>query len=136
MNTFNITRARPQCVAHRSRYQHGMSKWGWLVVMVLFAGGLTAILKLGPHYIDFEMVKGVADRLPAENVHADMSRAEVIEHFEKQFRVEGFRKPIKEVLKIERDREQTLVNIDYEIREHLFFNVDVVMSFAETLTFQ
>jgi len=110
--------------------QLGMSKWGWLFALLALAAALTLTLRVAPHYVDFEMVKGVADRLADKNVN-EMSREEILEHFKKQFRIEGFRTPLKDILKIERERGRTTLNIEYEIREHLFYNVDVVLVFND-----
>ncbi len=117
------------------RRQQGLSKWGWLLFIGLLVTAAGGVLRLGPHYIDFRVVQDVMDRLPAAEVHADMSRAQITDHFRRQFRVENFRVPLKEMLVIERSREETVVNIDYEIREHLFYNIDVVLVFSEQRTF-
>ena len=115
--------------------QLGMSKWGWLIVIIVLVSAITMTLRIGPHYVDFEMVKGVLERLPAGETHA-MSKAAIREHFSKQFRVEGFRIPLKEMLKIDRNQARTVLDINYEIREHLFYNVDVVLVFSEQRTFE
>ena len=115
--------------------QRGLSKWGWLIFIGLLVVAATVALRMGPHYVDFRMVQGVLDRLPANEVHADMSRAEINDHFKKQFRVENFRTPLKDILKVERTRDDTTVIIEYEIREHLFYNVDVVLAFSEQRTY-
>ncbi len=116
--------------------QRGMSKWGWLFVAVLVVSFMTAALRLGPHYIDFRLLQSVLERLPADDVHQEMSRADISEFMRKQMRVENFQTPVKDIMKIQRDREKTVVNIDYEVREHLFYNVDVVLVFSDQRTFQ
>ena len=115
--------------------QRGLSGWGWLLFLMLLAGAATAALKVGPHYIDFRIIQSVADRLDAETVHQKMSRAEINEHFAKQFRVESIYAPVTERVAVKRDREKTTLNINYEVREHLFFNIDVVLSFNEVRTY-
>ena len=75
------------------------------------------------------------ERLPANKVHREMTRSQINEHFKKQFRVENFRVPLKDMLKIERSRDETVVIIAYEIREHLFYNIDVVLVFSEQRTY-
>jgi|GEM_PF-568286 len=120
----------------RRRHARGMSKWGWLAAVLLLVGVMTAVLRLGPHYIDYRVVQSVLDRLPEKQVHGEMSRAKIREHFSKQFKVEGFRVPLKEMLVIERTREETIITIDYEIREHLFYNVDAVLKFGEQRKFE
>lgn len=116
--------------------QQGMSKWGWLIVLVVAATVATSALRIGPHYIDFRIVQTVIDRLPERDVHSNMTRTQIREHFSKQFRVENFRIPVKDMMKIERDRNQTVLDINYEVREHLFYNIDVVLVFSERRTYQ
>lgn len=115
--------------------QRGMSTWGWLFFAGMIAFGASAALRIGPHYIDFRIVQSVMDRLPESEVH-DMSRAKIREHFSKQFRVENFYIAVRDMMKIERDRDQTVLIVDYEIREHLFYNVDFVLAFSEQRTYK
>ena len=110
--------------------QRGMSTWGWLFFAGMIAFGASAVLRIGPHYIDFRMVQSVMNRLADDEVH-EMSRSKIREHFSKQFRVENFHIKVQDIMEIERDRDQTVVVIDYEIREHLFYNVDIVLAFSE-----
>ncbi|MEM7080410.1 MAG: DUF4845 domain-containing protein [Pseudomonadota bacterium] len=116
--------------------QRGMGMWGWLMTIALIASSLTVVLRLGPHYIDFQMVEGVLDRLDPIEVHKRMSKSDITEHFQKQFRVENFRYPVKDLLKINRDRDQTELNINYEIREPLVYNIDVVLVFSTSRTYR
>ncbi len=118
------------------QHQLGMSKWGWLVWVVLIVAFASAALRIGPHYIDYRIVQSVADRLPTSEVHAVMSKGQIMEHFKKQFRVENFKVPVNEMITIKRDRAQTLIDINYEIREHLFYNIDVVLVFGEQRVFK
>ena len=119
----------------KQQRQRGMSMWGYLLVVMLIITGIILALRIGPHYIDFAMVKGTLDRIPAERAH-EMPKAEIRDHFARQFRVEGFRMPVKEILKIERSRKQTVLDFNYEVREHLFYNVDIVLVFSEQRTYE
>jgi hypothetical protein len=115
--------------------QQGMSMWAWLFFLAMMALILTSALRLGPHYLDYRIVQGVADRLPVDEVHAQWSRAQINDHFKKQFRVENFTIPIKDMMKVDRSRDETVIAINYEVREHLFYNVDVVLVFSDRRTF-
>lgn len=112
----------------------GMSKWALLLVIASLAAAGTAALKLGPHYVDFEVMKGILERLPADT-HSALSKSDIREHFSKQFRIENFSHKVKDVVKIDRSRSETAVSVTYEVREHLFYNVDVVLSFDSGRTF-
>ena len=84
--------------------QQGLGKWGWLffIIITVFAG--SAVLRLGPHYIDFRVVQGVIDRLPESRVHDQMTQGEIREHFEKQFRIENFRMKARDIVKVKNAR--------------------------------
>lgn len=111
--------------------QRGMSKWGWLFTIVIFVVVVNVTLKLVPHYMSWQGVLGAMDKLPEDQVH-DMTRGQIREHFTKQFRVENFTLPVKEVLSIERDKNATDVTVGYEIREHVGYNASIVLEFSET----
>lgn len=96
---------------HSPRYQQGMSKWGWLLTAALCAGAFTSSLTIGPHYIDHQVMQGIIERLPDDRVHKKMSKSDIRKHFAKQFRIENFRLKPRDILKIERDRERTVVSI-------------------------
>lgn len=109
--------------------------WGGLFAAVMFVSGLTLALSLGPHYVDYQVLQGIFERLPADRVHNDMTKNQIREHFDKQFRIENFRFKTREIMTIDRNRERTVVSVDYEIREPLAYNIDVVLSFSEQKTF-
>ncbi|NKB97492.1 MAG: DUF4845 domain-containing protein [Pseudomonadales bacterium] len=118
----------------RRKLQRGMSKYAMLLVLMALVVFGTAALRLGPHYIDFTVMQGIIERLPTQ-IHKDMSKTKIREHFAKQFRIENFSQNVREVVKIDRNRERTVVAVEYEIREHLFYNIDVVLAFSESRTF-
>ena len=124
------------CPNFNPQRQHGMSKWGWLFAAIVFVSAVTLTLRLGPHYLDFRIVTTILDRLPAESLHQKMTKEDIREVFTKQFRIESFRIPLKEVLTIDRNRDRTIIDVNYEVREHLAYNVDVVLVFSEQRTYE
>ena len=119
----------------KRRTQDGMSAYGWMMTIAAIAFFAISALKLAPHYIDFGMVTGVLDRLPEPGTHA-MTRAEIREHFDRQFRVENFEPTVRDVVIIDRDGDQTRVAVSYEIREPLIYNIDAVLKFEEERIFK
>lgn len=116
--------------------QAGLSFVGILLVVVVVASVVTVVLKLGPHYIDFYAVKSVIGDLPAQKVH-EMSRSEINESLQKRFKVNNLRDfKVTDIMKIERGRDDTVLNVKYEQREHLVSNVDVVLRFEEQFKYQ
>ena len=128
-------RGRGQPAGKRS-VQAGMSFLGILLVVAIVGSAVTLVLKLGPHYIDFYAVKSVIEDLPAQKVH-EMSRREIQESLQKRFKVNNLRDfKVVDILKIERGRDETIVLVSYEQREHLVANVDIVLTFNEQYTYQ
>jgi len=118
------------------RNQAGLSFLGWLLVIAAIASGVTLVLKLGPHYIDYYTIRSVMQGLPADRVH-EMSRPEIREALEKRFKVNNIRDfEVEDVVTVERQRDNTVLDLAYERREHLFFNVDVVLTFSEQYRYQ
>jgi hypothetical protein len=123
-------------LGRRPAAQVGMSFLGILVVVIVVVSAMTLVMKLGPHYIDFYAVKSVIEDLPAQKVH-EMSRQEILESLQKRFKVNNLRDfKVVDILKIERGRDETVLQVDYEQREHLVANVDIVLSFSEQFTYQ
>ncbi|HEX7035779.1 MAG TPA: DUF4845 domain-containing protein [Pseudomonadales bacterium] len=117
---------RPVAQAARVR---GLSALGMLTVLVVVVAVITVTLKLAPHYIDFYTIQSVVERLPAQEVRT-MSRANLHEMLEKRFKINNLRDfAIRDIISLERSRDNTVLEIRYERREHLFFNVDVVLTF-------
>jgi hypothetical protein len=109
--------------------QRGMTIVGWLVIAVVGAGTVTLALRLGPHYIDFRTIQAVVESLPASEVHL-MTTANIRELLEKRLKINNVRdKSMKDLMKIERTKEETHVKVDYEVREPLIYNADVVLVF-------
>ncbi len=111
------------------RRQRGLSALGTLVVIILAVSGVTLVLKLAPYYIDYFTIRSVLEDLPANQVRS-MSRASLDELLQKRFSINNLRGfKIRDIIKLDRSREGTALELNYEQREHLFFNVDVVLTF-------
>lgn len=111
--------------------QRGLTGMGWLMVLIVLAAAITLTLRLAPHYIDFYTVKSVIQGLPAQEVRT-MSRSSLLEALKKRFKINNLRDfDIRDIIDLQRSRDNTVLEVRYERREHLFFNVDVVISFHE-----
>lgn len=111
--------------------QRGLSAMGGLLVLVLIVSGITLTLKLAPHYIDFYTMTSVLDGLPADDVRT-MSRPALNDMLQKRFKINNLRDfEIRDIITLERSREGTVLEVRYERREHILFNVDVVITFEK-----
>ncbi|HEY5646994.1 MAG TPA: DUF4845 domain-containing protein [Pseudomonadales bacterium] len=118
-----------------ARKQRGASALGILIGVSALVACLTLVLKLGPHYIDWQTMKSVFDGLP-RNVHT-MSKEEIRDTLQKRFRVNSLRSfDLKEIVTIERQKTGTVLIVHYEVREPIVGNVDAVLTFGDRYNYQ
>ena len=116
-------------MASRPRRQRGMAMIQWLILILIIGGAATMAIRTVPHYIDFYTMVSVVEALPKNQVHV-MSKQKIRESLKKRFKINNIREfDLTKIVAIERKRGVTAVTLEYEIREHLFYNVDVVLSF-------
>jgi len=126
MTRFSMTRQR----------QRGVSILGWLAILVLLGSVAMLVVRLGPHYIDFETIVSIVNALPANEVHT-MDKATIRESLLKRFLINNIRDlNVNKVVDIDRRRETTVLTVHYERREHLIYNVDLVLTFYRQFEFQ
>ena len=109
---------------------------GMLIGLSLLVSVLTLVLKLGPHYIDFQTMKSIFNALPSSEVHT-MSKNDIYSALRKRFKVNSLRDfDVKDIVSIERQKTGTTVTVAYERRENIVANVDAVLSFSEQYQFK
>ena len=119
-----------------ARRQLGLTALGTVAILAGIAAVVTLSLRLGPHYVDFYTMQTLVEELPAARVH-EMDKRDIRESLEKRFRINNIRDvAVRDVIQIERSKGETVLQIKYEAREHLFYNVDVVLSFEKQYKFQ
>ncbi len=111
------------------RRQRGMAMIQWLILVLIVGGTATMAIRTVPHYIDFYTMVSVVEALPKNEVHV-MSKQKIRDSLKKRFKINNIREfDLNKIVAIERKRGATAVTLEYEIREHLFYNIDVVLSF-------
>nr|WP_010132899.1 DUF4845 domain-containing protein [Microbulbifer agarilyticus] len=113
--------------------QRGMSYWGWLAIIAVFGFGLTVVSKMGPAYVDAHFVEEGLHSLANNSGVREMSNTEIKRELDRFFTINNVRGEPTESVKIIRGADSTLVSINYELRQPLFQNVDVVMKFNKQL---
>ena len=113
------------------RRQRGMAMIQWLIVILIIGGTATMAIRTVPHYIDFYTMVSVVEALPKNEVHV-MSKQKIRDSLKKRFKINNIREfDLTKIVAIERKRGATALTLEYEVREHLFYNVDVVLSFTK-----
>lgn len=113
--------------------QRGMSYWGWIFVVAVFGFALTVVSKMGPAYIDAYYVDEGLRNLAQNPGVRDMSRGEIKKELDRFFLINNVRGEPTKAVKIIRGADSMLVSVDYELRQPLISNVDVIMRFNKQL---
>ncbi len=115
----------------RLRRQAGLSFFGWLMVLAVAGFAVSVGLKLVPHYLDYNTIVRIVEGVSPE-VWRGSSKKKMHETIDKGLKVNNIRTlKSADVLQIDRAQSVTKVNVDYEIRENLFSNLDVVLVFKK-----
>ncbi len=114
---------------NRWHHQKGMTAIGWLLVLGLIAFFTLITLRLVPAYMEFAKVASVLESLQKESGITRKTRGEIIALISKRFDVNDVYKVDPKLVKIVKDKGVLKVSINYERREHLVGNVDVVTIF-------
>ena len=112
-------------------HQRGMTAIGWLMVLGLIAFFTLITLRLVPIYLEYGKVVSVLESLTSEPDIGAKSRREIIRLVSKRFNINDVRGVDPRTVKVSKDRGKTRISIEYERREHLMANIDVVAVFSK-----
>lgn len=113
--------------------QHGFSKFGLLMTLVVLVTGLTFGLKVLPIYIDHNFVRGQAESLVESGRAATLTQAEIRSEVGNSLRVNNIRDFDLNSITSTRNNGAAVITIVYERRVPLFSNMDVVVSFDDRI---
>ncbi len=133
-------RIQRPAIAHgksrRVRTQRGAGMLSWICILAVVALVLTLALRLIPHYIDFRTMVGLLEDLPAGEVH-NMTKKDIRDTLGKRFKINNIRDlKVTDVLTIERSRGETILLLDYEVRENMVANIDLVVMFDQRFAYR
>ena len=115
-----------------NRNQTGMTMYGVMFVLIVIGFAATAATKLGPHYLDNNIVKTALEEIHSNYAGSNMqgvSDDEIKAKFYKYFQVNMVSDEIAKSAKITRTNDKVVLSANYEIRTNFISNVDVVMVF-------
>lgn len=110
--------------------QAGASTLGILIAVLFFGGLLTLLLKLGPAYLDDYTVKEALEGLDGTENLSRMTPADIRNLVTRRMSVNNVTGFDARDIAIERNGEQVILSVDYEVRTSVIYNVDAVMSFS------
>jgi hypothetical protein len=115
--------------------QDGVSALGMVAGLAALVAVVVLMLRLGPHYIDFQTMGSVMEGLNGLQVN-EMDKRAIFQTLEKRFKINNLRSfRVRDRVSIERDKTGTTVVVKYEVREPLIGNADIVLAFDEKYSY-
>lgn len=111
--------------------QRGMSLWGGVFVTALIVFTSLLIVKMSGAYYDYYTLNKTIRNALAGQIANDFSESEFVDRVAKNMQINGIRIDLTKELTYDKRQSPPVVVLNYEKREHLFLNVDVVMSFHQ-----
>ncbi|NRB37504.1 MAG: DUF4845 domain-containing protein [Pseudomonadales bacterium] len=112
--------------------QLGLSPIGVLAMTCLFALAVILALKLTTHYIDYYSIKGIYERLLKDPEIKEMDAGDILRKIEGRTYISGLRDyDVKKNSFVgEDDDGEMVLEFNYEVREHILGNLDVILTFS------
>lgn len=113
--------------------QRGMGYWGWLLIIALLGFALTCVSKMAPAYVDARYVNEGLKSLGQNPNLENMTTGQIKKELNRFFQVNNVRGEPTKSVQVVRGAKGSVVSINYELRQPLIYNVDVVMKFNKQL---
>jgi hypothetical protein len=110
--------------------QKGLSLMGWLVVLAVVAFLASTAFKMFPHYMDYMSLEKMITEVDSDPSLQIATVRDFYDHMEKGVQVNNIRGlKLKEVVQIKLENNDFVVHLQYEKREPLIQNLDLVANF-------
>ena len=114
------------------KLQRGASFWETSLYVLVFLFVVTAVLKIGPHYMDdvniSSTLNGIHEGLAGKDIAA-LTNSELKGRLSKSFQVSMLSGEIEKQVEIDRAGGQVKLLLDYETRFPFMGNIDIVLHF-------
>ncbi|WP_317929366.1 DUF4845 domain-containing protein [Halioxenophilus sp. WMMB6] len=110
--------------------QQGLGMVGWLVIVLICGLTFSQVLKLFPAYLENWGLSGELKKMAElPNGVESLSVSEIKKRMQNYYLVNRVSTEAKKSLTIRRDEGRLIVEMPYERRVHMFWNIDVVLDF-------
>ncbi len=113
--------------------QRGVSKLGIATLLLLITVFFTIGLKVGPLYVDHNLITGICQELIDNGEAADMSVGDIRNRVSNSLRINNVTGFDLSAIRKRMENNVPVISIDYERRVELFANLDVVAKFSTEL---
>ena len=94
---------------------------------------IMCVVKIGPHYYNDRLVGSALESVPDDPGFGDFSKAEVRLKLQKSFQVNSIYHVGNKDIKVKRDSDKIVIDIDYVITVPVIANVEVKLNFKNHL---
>lgn len=112
-----------------ARSQKGLSMFGWLVVLCVVGFLASVLLKIFPHYMDFYSLQKIITSAETESAQQIRSPNDFYAHINRGAEVNNLDLDLREMLDVRMENNEFYVHLNYEKREPLIENLDLVVHF-------
>ncbi|WP_313513243.1 DUF4845 domain-containing protein [Pseudomonas sp.] len=113
-----------------ARSQKGFSLLGWLLTLALVAFFASAVFKMMPHYLDYMSMEKIITSVETEKASQIRTIPEFYSHVSRGMQVNSIRDlNVNDAVKVEVVNNEFRVHLQYEKREPLIQNLDLVARF-------
>ena len=111
--------------------QQGWTVWGLFSVMALLVFFAYIGMKLFPHYFDNLKLQEALEQVLDDPRVLGMDRRQIVGELDNILYIDYGHQIVnlKEELAVQKDRQSLVLSVDYEVTEHLFYNVSALMDF-------
>lgn len=115
-----------------ARSQKGLSMLSWITVLVLVAFLASTAFRMLPHYFDYMSLDKIISGVESDSSMDVRTVRDFYSHVRKGMDVNGIRDlDLEKALKVEIENNEFRVHLDYERREALISNLDLVANFEK-----
>jgi hypothetical protein len=116
--------------------QRGLGFLAWISILAIASVAVTIGLRTIPHYLEYRAVLVVLESIEKKTLKSSPKR-EIRDLIDKRLRINSIRDfKAEDILEIERTKERTTLLLDYEVRENVVANVDIVIMFKNAISNQ
>ena len=115
-----------------TRSQQGMSVLSWMVMLAVVAFLASAVFKMVPHYLDYMSMKKIITSVETDKVADIRTVGDFYTHVSKGMSVNSIRDlDLEKSLKVTIENNEFRAHLQYERREALIENLDLVARFDQ-----
>lgn len=111
--------------------QRGMSVPAMIFLLLIVVSMGTFAIKTVPAYLDFNTIDGAINSVLSDSKLGLKSTGEMRDGIKKRLDINNVEVIDADQIRIEKQGGQVYMAVDYEVRNDLFYNIDVVMSFEK-----